>query len=249
MAEIGYKMGIDMSASSVDRIYLSAEPSPPTLRREIERKWGAVTYDSYGLSDVGQPQTFECDLHNGLHDIPDWNLTEIIDPETKEPIQEEGKEGILVFTNLVRKTMPIIRFWTNDPTSWKSFQPCLCGRTSTRIAPVYRRMDDTIKVKGVNFWPSAVWTVLEGQSDLIGTHRIIIETREGKDYLKVVAELKEGAKPDTQKLIDTLKSNFQFSLFIKVDEIDLVPFDSLKMSEHKDKTIIDLRKRNLSFSS
>jgi phenylacetate-coenzyme A ligase PaaK-like adenylate-forming protein len=110
-------------------------------------------------------------------------------------------------------------------------------------------MDDTIKVKGVNFWPSAVWTVLEGQSDLIGTHRIIIETREGKDYLKVVAELKEGAKPDTQKLIDTLKSNFQFSLFIKVDEIDLVPFDSLKMSEHKDKTIIDLRKRNLSFSS
>lgn len=242
MAEVGYKMRIDMSASSVDRIFLSAEPSPPALRREIERKWGALTYDSYGLSDVGQPQSYECDIHDGLHDIPDWNLTEIIDPETKEPIQEEGKEGILVYTNLVRKAMPVMRFWTNNPTSWKSDKLCACGRTSARIAPVYRRVDDTIKVKGVNFWPSAVWAVLGEQPELTGTHQILVETREGKDHLRIVAEFKEGIKIETNKLEETLKNKFQSSLFIKVDEIEIVPLGSIKTGEHKAKTVLDLRK-------
>ena len=242
MAEVGYKMGIDMSASSIERIFLSAEPSPPPLRREIERKWGALTYDSYGLSDVGQPQSYECDRHDGLHDIPDWNLTEIIDPETKEPILEEGKEGILVFTNLVRKAMPVIRFWTNNPTSWKSYERCACGRTSARTAPVYRRVDDTIKVKGVNFWPSAVWTVLGEQPGLTGTHQILVETRGGKDHLKIIAESIEGFQIETKKLEETLKTRFQSSLFIKVDEIEIVSSGSLQTSEHKAKTVLDLRK-------
>jgi phenylacetate-CoA ligase len=243
MAEIGYKMGIDISASSVDRIFLSAEPSPPALRREIESKWDAITYDNYGLSDVGQPQSYECDHHEGLHDISDWNLTEIIDQETNEPIQEEGKEGILVYTNLVRKAMPIIRFWTNDLTSWKSFDQCPCGRTTKRIAPVYRRVDDTIKVKGVNFWPSAVWAVLEGIPELAGTHQVLIENLAGKDYLKIIVELKEGIKPDSMKLADSIKSKFHSTLFINIDEIEIVPFKTLEVSEHKDKKVIDMRKK------
>jgi len=242
MAEVGYRMGIDLSASSIERIFLSAEASPPALRQEIERKWAAITYDSYGLSDLGQPQSYECYLHDGHHVISDWNLTEIVDPETKEPIQEEGKEGILVFTNLVRKAMPIIRFWTNDLTSWKSFEPCACGRTYARIFPVYRRVDDTVKVKGVNFWPGAVWKVLGGEPELAGTHRIFVESRGGKDYLRIVAELKEGANPATHELIKKLQNKFQLALFINPDEIELAPFGSLETSEHKDKTILDLRK-------
>lgn len=242
MAEVGHKMGMNMSASSIERIFLSAEPAPPALRREIERKWGAVTFDSYGLSDVGQPQTYECYLHDGLHVISDWNFTEIIDPETKEPIQEEGKEGIVVFSNLVRKTMPIIRFWTNDLTSWRSFQPCPCGRTSPRIAPVYRRVDDMVKIKGVNFWKGAVWPVLTEYPELAGEHRVVVETRRGKDYLKILAELREGIQPDIEKLQNLLKGKFQSVLFIKVDEIEIVPFGTLEKSEHKAKTVLDLRK-------
>jgi len=239
---VGYRVGIDVSASSVDQILLSAEPSPEALRREIERKWSAHSFDGYGLSDVGQPQAHECELHDGLHDISDWNLTEIVDPETKEPIQEPGREGILVFTNLVRKAMPAIRFWTNDITSWKSFEPCACKRTSARIVPISRRVDDILKVKGVNLWPTAVWTVLGGQSELTGMHRITVETRGGKDYLKIVAEVKEGIQIEKDRLVDSFKSKFQSTLFFKVDEIELVPSGSLQKSEHKEKVIIDMRK-------
>jgi phenylacetate-CoA ligase len=241
VAEVAYKMGIDLSASSVNRIFLSAEPSPPALRQEIERKWGATTYDSYGLSDIGQPQAYECNRRDGLHDIPDWNFTEIIDPETKEPIHEIGKEGVLVYTNLVRKDMPIIRFWTNNPTAWKSFDPCACGRTSARIFPICRRVDDTIKVKGVNFWPSAIWTILSDQPELAGTHQIVVETRGGKDYLKIIAECKEGVAAETETLDNTLKNKFQSSLFIRVDEVEILPFGSLETGEHKAKTLLDLR--------
>jgi len=243
VADVAYKMGIDMSASSVNRIYLSAEPAPKDLRREIERKWGAITYDNYGLSDAGQPQAYECDFHDGLHGIDDWCLTEIIDADTKEPIRQEGKQGVLVYTNLVRRAMPILRFWTADVTSWKRFEPCACGRTAPRIAPISGRIDDMIKVKGVNFWPGAVWTVLAGQPELAGTHRIFVQTRAGKEYLRIVAEMKEeGASADPAQLVDGLKSKFQSVLFIKVDEIELVPFGTLEVSEHKEKTLVDLRK-------
>jgi phenylacetate-CoA ligase len=244
MAEVGYKMGVDMSATSINRIYLSAEPAPPALRHEIERKWGALTFDNYGLSDVGQPQAYECELHDGLHEIPDWILTEIIDPDTKEPITELGKEGVLVYTNLVRMTMPIIRFWTNNPSSWRTFEPCGCGRTTARIDPVYKRVDDMIKIKGVNFWPGAIWTILGEQQELTGMHRIILEDRAGRDYLRIVVEFKEGMDTEKERLIDMLKNKFQAKLFIKVDEIELVPFGSIEKSEHKEKNVIDMRKGN-----
>jgi phenylacetate-coenzyme A ligase PaaK-like adenylate-forming protein len=104
-------------------------------------------------------------------------------------------------------------------------------------------VDETIKVKGVNFWPSAIWTVLAGQPELAGTHQIVVETRSGKDYLKIAAELKEGIQIKTAELKDALKNRFQSALFIKVDEIELVPFNSLKTNEHKVVTLTDLRKR------
>jgi hypothetical protein len=59
-------------------------------------------------------------------------------------------------------------------------------------------------------------------------------------------ELKEGRKPDKEKMIDALKNRFQSVLFIRVDEIELLPFGSLKTSEHKGKTMVDMRKAELS---
>jgi len=241
MAEVGYKMGADMNASSISRIYLSAEPAPPDMRREIERKWGALTFDNYGLSDLGQPEAYECELHDGLHEIPDWVVTEIIDPDTKQPITEYGKEGVLIYTNLVRKAMPIIRFWTNNPSSWKSNEQCGCGRTTARIAPVYRRVDDMLKIKGVNFWPGAIWTILKEQPELSGMHKIAISDRGGKDYLKIVLELKDRMNIEKKDLIGALKSKFQGKLFIQVDEIELVPFGSIEKSLHKENNIEDMR--------
>jgi phenylacetate-CoA ligase len=242
VAETGNKMGIDMRACGVKRIFLSAEPAPPALRRDIEQKWGAITYDNYGLSDVGQPQAFECDEHNGLHAFQDWCLTEVVDLETKLPITEKGREGVLVYTNLIRRAMPAIRFWTNNISAWKSFKPCACGRTYPRIEPVQSRIDDMMKIKGVNFWPSAVWAVVGGHKELAGTHRIIVESRGGRDYLKVILELKEDTGTiNIPGLCETLKSKFQSALFIQVDEIEIVPFGTLEISAHKDKTIVDRR--------
>ncbi|RJR30911.1 MAG: phenylacetate--CoA ligase family protein [Desulfobacteraceae bacterium] len=243
LAEKGYDMGIDMSASSIKQVYLSAEPAPPDLRTMIEKKLGAVTYDNYGLSDIGQPEAYECEAHDGLHVIPDWCLTEIIDPETKEPIHEAGREGVLVYTNLVRKTMPMVRFWTANPSCWKTFDPCTCGRTAPRIMSVYRRVDDMIKVKGVNFWPGAVWSVLKDYAQLTGVHRIFLESREGKEYLRIAAEIKKDVIPEAGGLKNALIERLRSALFIQVDEMELVPPGTLQAAEHKDKAVVDLRKK------
>jgi phenylacetate-CoA ligase len=242
LVEKGYAMGFDMSMSSVDHIYLSAEPAPPDLRKILEKKWGAVTHDNYGLSDLGQPQAYECDSHDGLHVVPDWCLTEIIDPKTHEPIDEVGREGVLVYTNLMRKAMPVLRFWTANPTSWKTFDPCSCGRTAPRINAVYRRLDDTIKAKGVNFWPGAVWSVLKDYPELTGVHRIFLESRGGKDYMRIVTEIKNQSLPGTDELKTSLIGRLRSALFITVDEIELVPPGTLDAAEHKDRMVVDARK-------
>ena len=78
--------------------------------------------------------------------------------------------------------------------------------------------------------------------ELSGTHRIIVESREGKDYLKIEAEVKgEVTNTYISKIVRELKSKFKSSLFIRVDEIQIMPFGILKAAEHKAKSLIDKR--------
>ena len=242
VAEVALKTGVDFSTSSIKSIYLSAEPSPDAMRRNIEKKWGATTFDNYGCSDLGQPSAFECEFKMGMHDIPDWQYTEIVDPETKKIINEIGKEGGLVYTSLIRRGMPLIRFWTNDLGSWHSFDVCECGRTAPRINRVMKRLDSKLKIKGVNFWPEVVLDVISRYEELSGDYRIVVSNPKGKDHLKVLVECK-GKTPDSilGGLQRELKEKLNSAAFIKVDELVLVPFQSLETTDHKAKRVEDLR--------
>ncbi len=45
-------------------------------------------------------------------------IVEILDEETDLPIEETGRPGRIVFTNLIRQLMPLIRFPTGDRAQW-----------------------------------------------------------------------------------------------------------------------------------
>ena len=61
--------------------------------------------DVGGVTDVGTMIWAECQHMAGGHLAEDAVIPEVLDPETKVPI-EQGKVGELVFTDIVSKTAP-----------------------------------------------------------------------------------------------------------------------------------------------
>src|SRR5690606_20884019 len=75
----------------------------------IRELWGEVeVVDGYGLTELFGFGGAGADTRGT--DIPaDMVITEVIDPETGEPVPP-GTSGELVFTNLVGDTQPLLRF-------------------------------------------------------------------------------------------------------------------------------------------
>ena len=81
---------------------------------------------------VNQPRRQPC-----VHVWEDHYALEVLDPESRAPLPD-GEEGALYLTTLTRQAMPVIRLDTGDRGRVLSREPCACGRTHMRIAPVTR---------------------------------------------------------------------------------------------------------------
>jgi phenylacetate-CoA ligase len=112
----------EMDAQNIDTGKLSlrlgifgAEPWTGLMREALENRLGIDAVDIYGLSEVMGPGVAqECiEAKDGPTIWEDHFYPEIIDPETGE-VLEDGKEGELVFTNLTKTGMPMIRYRTRD---------------------------------------------------------------------------------------------------------------------------------------
>ncbi|RZN61677.1 MAG: phenylacetate--CoA ligase family protein [Methanonatronarchaeia archaeon] len=91
-------------------------PFDEEIRGEIERIFNCDVYDHYGTTETGFAVAMECPEKNGLHVNEADFYTEIIDPDTLEPLPP-SEEGELVITTLRRDGMPMIRYRTGDITS------------------------------------------------------------------------------------------------------------------------------------
>ncbi len=139
--------------------YIGAEPYSAETRRRIEEAYGLKAYNCYGLSELNGPGVaFECQEQNGSHVWEDSFLLEVLDPDTQEPVPP-GVVGELVFTNLTRQGMPLLRYRSRDLASYDD-HPCPCGRSSRRISRIQGRTDDMIILKGVNIFPVQIDRVL-----------------------------------------------------------------------------------------
>ncbi len=155
-----------------------AEPWTDVMRTEIDRGLGVRAVNVYGLSEViGPGVSGECvEERAGSHVNEDHFLPEIVDPDSGEPLPE-GQRGVLVFTTLTKKAMPVIRYWTGDLATLTS-EPCPCGRTLVRMSAVTGRTDDMLIVRGVNVFPTQVEEVL-GRATELSSHYQLLVTREG----------------------------------------------------------------------
>jgi len=170
-----------------------AEAFSDAMKKRLTEGLGIEVFDIYGMTETGGGGTLgqDCRAHDGIHVWEDHYLVEILDRDTHEPVRD-GEIGELAITALTREALPVIRFRTGDLSKILSREPCSCGRTHLRLAPIMGRVDDMLIVKGVNFFPSQVEQALMSIPGVLNNYQIIIEEENGVTDVRVNVEAESG---------------------------------------------------------
>ncbi|MHB9072066.1 MAG: phenylacetate--CoA ligase family protein [Desulfobaccales bacterium] len=223
--------------------FLGAEPHSEDMRRRIEAAYGLKAYNSYGLSEMNGPGVaFECPEQNGMHVWEDSFLLEVLDPQTLEPVPP-GVPGELVFTNLTRQGMPLLRYRTRDLASYDD-APCACGRGFRRLSRIMGRTDDMLIVKGVNIFPMQIDKVLMAMPE-VGTQYLVELTRKDfSDVMLVKVEVQQSFFQEDLKYLKQLQKRISEALkseLLITPRVELVEPNTLPRTEGKAQRVIDKR--------
>ena len=231
---------VDFTESRLELGLFGGEPWTEGLRAEIERMLpGLRAVNFYGLSEMcGPGVATEClEVRDGLHVHEDHFLVEVVDPQSGLPL-DEGVEGELVFTTLVKEAMPLLRYRTGDIAS-VTFEPCGCGRTTARIRGLRGRRDDMIIVRGVNVYPSNVEHALLSVPGAAPHYQLLVERDGAIDELTVQCE-PAGADVDHASQRAAVEHVLHEQLGIRV-RADVLDPGKVPRSEGKAVRVVDRR--------
>lgn len=207
-----FAMKIAQAGGRFELVMAGGEPftSVPGYREKLEQAIGGVAVDAYGTSELGVVAGEGLDK-DGLWEIPEMAILEVLDPETLEPTPD-GEKGELVVTSLSRTLMPMIRFRTGDlaVVSRKDGRLCL-------PRGVIGRTDLMVKVKGVKLYPTELAPLLMAFGiDPRGGAQLVVESKEGGTD-KLTLRIKAEAVPPQ------LGPALQQATGIRLDEIQADP--------------------------
>ena len=232
--------GLDLRASSVERVLVAGEPGggEPEFRGLLEEGWGATVTEAMGIGDIGPSLWGECEEQEGMHlGARGFVHPELIDAETGAAVPlEDGAAGELVLSHLRHRAAPLLRFRTRDHVEVRT-SPCACGRTGPRVRCV-GRTDDMLVVRGVNVFPSAVRDVVAAFAPEVSGHVLVRPATAGvkqEPPLPVSVELARD-RAGNEALADAIRERLRSVLVVQT-RIDLVPWGTLQRSEYKSKLV------------
>lgn len=243
MADVAEKRGIDLTKNSIRIGLFGGEGHTEAMRLQIEKRWGMIATENYGLTEIcGPGYSGECYIQEGMHIAEDDFFSEVIDPDTLEPLPI-GEKGELVVTPLFKEGMPVLRYRTRDIT-WLNPEPCKCGRTSMRMAKVQGRTDDMLIIKGVNVFPSQIESVIMAIAE-VEPHYELVVTRDGfMDNIEVKVEITDNLLLENYLELENLRQKVKHNLFttLNIDaKVTLVSAGTLARFEGKARRVTDLR--------
>ncbi len=246
LAEVAAEEGIDIRNLSLKVGIFGAEPWSEKMRLEIEAKLNIKAIDIYGLSEILGPGVgIECvEAQHGLHIWEDHFIPEIINPETGE-VLPEGEKGELVITTITKEGIPLIRYRTRDITRL-SKEPCICGRTHSRIERLSGRSDDMLIIRGVNVFPSQIESVLFSIKEVEPHYQLIVDRDGILDTLEVQVEVNEQSFSDEIKELQGLSQRIRKEikdLLGVTCNVRLVEPKTIARSEGKAVRVIDNRRK------
>ena len=189
IAEELAKRGIDKNTLKLKFAILGAEPWTESMRAGVETGLGVTATNIYGLSEIMGPGVSQEDYEEkgtGSYIWEDHFFPEIVDKDTGEPMPQ-GANGVLVFTTLTKKAMPVLRYWTNDIAS--IYYDKSAKRTHIKMGQVIGRADDMLIIRGVNLFHTQVEAVLADFSELSNNYQLIVKNEGKMDEVEVNVEL------------------------------------------------------------
>lgn len=203
LIEVAAEEGFDFHTETNLRVGIfGAEILSDEMRQRIESIMGIEAFDIIGMTESGGVgMGIDCADHSGVHVWEDHYLVEMIDPNGDDPVPD-GAWGELVITTLTRQGLPLIRFRTKDISRVLSRETCACGRTAMRIDRIACRNDDMLVVKGVNFYPKQVESIVMQHPDVGMDYLIEIDKVKGADALTVRIETEHVDRPGLCQQLD-----------------------------------------------
>ncbi len=151
---------------SIQRILFAGEPLTSEQRRYLQGRYPGVEIRSLGYASVdgGIIGYADSGCGPGEHRVFDGAaILEVLDEETGEPIVEPGRAGRLVFTNLVRRLMPTLRYPTGDRGQW--VEP---AGTADRKFLLLGRAEESARLASYNVPVAEITTLLEPFRERLG---------------------------------------------------------------------------------
>jgi phenylacetate-CoA ligase len=159
-----------------------AEEMPAEAIPWMRQVWQGVKVKMcYGSVELGSALGYQpCDAFNGYH-TDDLSFTcEIIEPDA------EGF-GEMVFTTLLRRVMPLIRYRTRDVTKIMT-KACACGKRGLCISRFRGRRDEMIVASGGNLYPLMFSNILEHVPGLSGDWQVLFKLENIREIMEIHLE-------------------------------------------------------------
>ena len=190
LAHAAQEHGIDPRKSRVRALIIGGEPFPASRRKKIEDLWGIPggTRDFSGITEGGPIYMgSECEDQSGMHLHEDFAVFEVVKVGGREPVGP-GELGELIFTSLDQRVMGTsFHYRTGDLVRYID-KPCACGRTSRRIQGIEGRVDDMVKVRGINIFASSIEELIRKVPELSDDFMLILERHNDSDEVTVEVE-------------------------------------------------------------
>ncbi len=159
---------------------------------------GIRIYEWYGSTQTG---AFATSCRRGvvaggergaLHIPPHLFAFEVLDPDGNDVA--EGERGELVVTGLGRFATPLVRYRSADEVRWLGQHRCeACGRDWQSIeCGTIERLDDMVRIRGVNVWPSAIESVLGRWSEILDYRGRVYLDERGNERADLSLEMLAG---------------------------------------------------------
>ena len=196
-----------MDDVQVSRIIFGGEPFTPDQRSHLASRFPGIEIRSisYASVDGGVIAFAPPDCGPGEHRVADGAaLLEIHDEETGEVIEEAGRPGKIIFTNLTRRLMPMLRYPTGDRGEW-----CEPAGAAARKFVLLGRAEESVRLAIFNVTVSEVARMIEPfRAPLeIRQFQLLVTQENGRDGLTV--RLASTAAPEARdaggkEILDTI---------------------------------------------
>ncbi|MGH3253973.1 MAG: phenylacetate--CoA ligase family protein [Streptosporangiaceae bacterium] len=209
--EAGLKPAADMP--SLRSIFLSGEPYGTQWALGMQEFWGARIHEGWGATQTMGVALATCSagalVMNGgsaargtLHGLDHRVFVEVLGQDGGEV--EPGGRGEIVISTLRASAMPCIRFRMGDEVRRDPRPGCACGMQFSRYeAGTLRRLDNMIKIRGMNVWPEAVDDAILEMSAVADYRGSVYTDDDGREQVLLEVEiLPTGRTGDLEKALE-----------------------------------------------